>query len=123
MRTSEAHDSTFAAALRALRATRAVVDLDAIAGNVKALRSAVAPGTCMMAIVKADGYGHGAIEVAQAALEAGAECLGVATVSEGRELRAHGIAAPILILGSLATVDRTAGRIRSAKSASSRASS
>lgn len=101
MPASDASESTSAAALRGLRATRAVVDLDAIAGNVRALCAAAAPGTSLMAIVKADGYGHGALEVAKTALAAGAACLGVATVSEGRELRANGIAASTLILGSL----------------------
>ncbi|MBS3969527.1 MAG: alanine racemase, partial [Clostridia bacterium] len=52
-----------------------------------------------MAVVKADGYGHGAVPAARTALESGADNLGVATVQEGIELREAGIRAPILIFG------------------------
>jgi alanine racemase len=75
----------------------AQIDLDAIAHNVRVLRAAVAPSE-MWAIVKADGYGHGAAPVAEAALAAGAAGLGVALVQEGAELRRAGIDAPILVL-------------------------
>ena len=54
-----------------------------------------------MAVVKADAYGHGAPWIARAALDAGAAMLGVATVGEGQSLRAHGIDAPIVLLGSI----------------------
>jgi alanine racemase len=54
-----------------------------------------------MAVVKADGYGHGAPLIAGAALKAGAALLGIATVGEGRTLRAHGVNAPIVLLGSI----------------------
>ncbi|MGH2618797.1 MAG: alanine racemase, partial [Thermomicrobiales bacterium] len=87
--------------LHGLRATRAIVDLDAIAGNMRALRAAVPDSTQVMAVVKADGYGHGAPWVARAALEGGAASLGVATVDEGQVLRAHGLRAPIVLLGSI----------------------
>ena len=73
------------------------VDLDAIRHNVEHLRSVVAP-SAVWAVVKANGYGHGAVEVARAALEAGAEGLCVALVSEAVELRDAGIDAPILVL-------------------------
>ena len=73
------------------------VDLGAIRHNVAHLRSAVAPSG-VWAVVKADGYGHGAVEVAGAALEAGAQGLCVALVEEGVELRDAGIDAPILLL-------------------------
>ena len=73
----------------------AVVDLDAIAHNVQVLRER-AGSAALMAVVKADGYGHGATEVARAALAAGAAELGVATVTEALELRAAGITAPVL---------------------------
>jgi len=73
------------------------VDLDAVRHNVEHLRSVVAPST-LWAVVKGDGYGHGAVEVAQAALDAGAEGLCVALVQEGVELRDAGIVAPILLL-------------------------
>jgi alanine racemase len=73
----------------------AVVDLDAVAHNVGVLRAA-APGADLMAVVKADGYGHGAVPVARAALAAGASWLGVCTLEEALDLRAAGIDAPLL---------------------------
>jgi len=73
----------------------AVVDLGAIEHNVRVLRER-AGSAQVMAVVKADGYGHGAVEVARAALAAGAAELGVATVDEALALRAAGITAPIL---------------------------
>ena len=73
----------------------AVVDLGAIAHNVRVLREH-AGGAQVMAVVKADGYGHGATRVARAALAAGATELGVATVDEALALRADGITAPAL---------------------------
>jgi alanine racemase len=73
----------------------AVVDLDAIAHNVGVLREH-AGSAAVMAVVKADGYGHGATPVARAALRAGAAELGVATVEEALALRRDGITAPIL---------------------------
>ena len=88
-----------------MRATRAIVDLDAIAGNVAALRRVVPPRTRFLAVVKADAYGHGAPQVAATALEAGASILGVATVSEGIILRRCGITAPILVLSSIDASD------------------
>ncbi|MGE2832398.1 alanine racemase [Mycobacterium sp. SMC-4] len=73
----------------------ASIDLDAIAHNVAVLREK-AGSAAVMAVVKADGYGHGAPEVGRAALAAGAAELGVATVSEALALRAAGITAPVL---------------------------
>lgn len=84
-----------------VRATRAIVDLDAIAANVGALRGLLPSDTRLMAVVKADAYGHGAPWVARAALDAGASELGVATVGEGQILRARGIRAPIVLLGAI----------------------
>jgi alanine racemase len=75
----------------------AEIDLDAIAHNVGVVRRAVAP-SAVWAVVKADGYGHGAADVARAALGAGAEGLCVALVEEGVALRKAGIVAPILLL-------------------------
>jgi alanine racemase len=72
-----------------------VVDLDAIAHNVRILR-AHAGDAAVMAVVKADGYNHGAVEVGRAALAAGARELGVTTVAEALALRVAGITAPIL---------------------------
>ena len=73
----------------------ASVDLDAIAHNVATLREH-AGSAAVMAVVKADGYGHGATPVARAALAAGAAELGVATVDEALALRRDGITAPVL---------------------------
>jgi len=73
----------------------AVVDLDAVAANVAELR-AVAAGAAVMAVVKADGYGHGMLPVARAALRGGATWLGVAQLGEALALRAAGITAPVL---------------------------
>lgn len=75
------------------------IDLVGLAANVRALRSALNPGTRLMAVVKADAYGHGASMVAEAALQHGASSLGVATVDEGVKLRRSGHQAPILVLG------------------------
>jgi alanine racemase len=82
--------------MRRLRPTVAEVDLEAIRRNVRALKP---PTAELMAVVKADGYGHGDVQVARAALEAGAGWLGVALVEEGQHLRESGIEdAPILVL-------------------------
>jgi len=77
----------------------AEIDLGAVRDNVRALRRLLREGTRLLAVVKADAYGHGAVAVAHAALDAGAAMLGVATIDEGIELRAAGIRAPILLLG------------------------
>jgi len=73
----------------------AVVDLSAIAHNVSVLRSHAGQAQ-VMAVVKADGYGHGAVAVGQAALAAGVAELGVATIGEALALRSAGITAPVL---------------------------
>ena len=73
----------------------AVVDLAAVRHNVAVL-AAAAPGAALMAVVKADGYGHGAVPVARAALDAGATWLGVCTLDEALALRGAGIDAPLL---------------------------
>ena len=78
-------------------ATWAEVDLGAIAGNVRFFRKTTQ--RAVMAVVKANAYGHGAAPVARAALEAGASWLAVARAGEALELREAGLAAPILILG------------------------
>jgi alanine racemase len=76
------------------------VDLDAVRHNVGQLRHRLGPERRLMAVVKADAYGHGAIPVSRAALQAGATCLGVATLEEGVQLREAGIEAPIVVLGA-----------------------
>lgn len=82
-----------------IRPTRAIVDLGAIAFNVKSLKRHVGAGTLFMAVVKADGYGHGIVPVARTAVESGADWLGVALLEEGITLREAGIKVPILVLG------------------------
>ncbi len=77
------------------------IDLNKLAHNVRQIKSILSPHTELMAVVKADAYGHGAVEVAQTALKNGASWLAVATLSEGIELRQAGIEAPILILGAI----------------------
>ncbi len=79
----------------------ASVDRDAIVHNCARLLSAL-DGSRLCAVVKADGYGHGAVQCASAALQAGAAWLAVATVEEASELRDAGIEAPVLIMGALA---------------------
>jgi alanine racemase len=79
--------------------TWAEVDLKAYAHNIKELRRISQPKARLMAVVKANGYGHGATEVAREALQNGAEWLGVARINEAIQLRKVGFAEPILILG------------------------
>ncbi|RZU64192.1 alanine racemase [Microterricola gilva] len=78
----------------------AVIDLDAVRGNLHAIRSFVgrdvAPAPLVMAVVKANAYGHGAIAVALAAQDGGVDWLGVADIDEALELRSAGVTAPIL---------------------------
>ncbi len=74
------------------------VSRSAIQHNVLATKRLLSPGTRLLAVVKADAYGHGAIDVAKAAVSAGATYLGVSTVNEGIELRKAGLREPILIL-------------------------
>ncbi len=74
------------------------IDTAAIARNVRTLKARTARGTLFMAVVKADGYGHGATRAAEAALAAGADRLGVATLDEAVLLREHGIKVPVHLL-------------------------
>ncbi len=79
--------------------TRAEIDLKALAHNYRELRRVASPRARMMVVVKADAYGHGAVEVSRTTLELGADYLAVARLSEAVRLREAGIGAPILILG------------------------
>ncbi|WP_248927940.1 alanine racemase [Paenibacillus hamazuiensis] len=81
------------------RETWAEVSLGAISHNVKLFKLQMKPSCRFMAVVKANGYGHGAVEAAKAALAAGADYLGVAIVDEALQLRKAGIHHPILVLG------------------------
>lgn len=80
-----------------MRPTYAEIDLDAVAHNVSAMAELISPSK-VCTVVKADGYGHGDVPVAGAALSAGADCLAVALVEEGVRLREAGIDADIVVL-------------------------
>ncbi|MGD8663629.1 MAG: alanine racemase [Desulfobacterales bacterium] len=79
--------------------TWAEIDLGAYAHNLKELKGISRPPARLMAVVKANGYGHGAVEVAREALDSGAQYLGVARINEAIALRKAGLSAPILIFG------------------------
>ncbi|MEM9136982.1 MAG: alanine racemase [Cyanobacteria bacterium P01_F01_bin.42] len=76
------------------------IDQSALVHNIQQIQAKLITGTELMAIVKADAYGHGAVQVAKAALSQGVSALGVATIPEGIELRQSGITVPILVLGA-----------------------
>jgi alanine racemase len=80
-------------------ATRIEVDLDAVAKNTRVLKQACAPQISLMAVVKANAYGHGAVHVARTVLSHGAKWLGVARMAEAVQLRNAGIKAPVLLFG------------------------
>jgi alanine racemase len=82
-----------------LRPTRAVIDLDALSANFRTLERAAGAGVSALPVVKADGYGHGAVPVARRLVEEGAGILAVAVVEEGAELRRGGVHVPILVMG------------------------
>ena len=84
------------------------VDMGALAHNVRAMRRRLTSGCELIAVVKANAYGHGAVEVAHAVLRAGASSLAVSSIAEGCELRASGISAPILVCGPLAADEAAA---------------
>jgi alanine racemase len=77
------------------------VDLDRFAGNLRAVRRVIGPGREVLLVVKADAYGHGAVEIAEAAAAEGVTQLGVATLHEGIQLRRAGCALPIAVLSPL----------------------
>lgn len=83
------------------RGTCLRVDLSAIAHNARVLKGAVGDGVRMLAVVKANAYGHGLVPVAKTALKNGASFLGVAVPEEGRRLCRACVAAPILVLGNV----------------------
>ena len=78
--------------------TRAIIHLNRFLGNLQAVRERIGKERRICVPVKADAYGHGALQIAKTSLEAGAYSIGVATVDEGTELRKGGIDAPILLL-------------------------
>jgi alanine racemase len=81
------------------RPTWAEIDLDALAHNVRGIKRIVGSRVQVMAVVKANAYGHGALQAARTALDAGATWLGVAALNEAIPLRQAGVTAPILVLG------------------------
>ena len=85
--------------LRPGRPTWLEVDLEAIAHNVRRVVGKIGPDVRLLAVLKADAYGHGAVRVARTALNNGASYLGVASINEGSALRQSGVTAPILVLG------------------------
>ena len=83
------------------RPTIAKIDLNAIRSNFRTIRKNMEPGVKILAVVKADGYGHGAIQVSHTLAAEGIDMLGVAIPEEGVQLREAGIASPILSLGGI----------------------
>lgn len=83
-----------------LRKNRVLIDLDALKNNFRLVKEHVPSSVSVMCVVKADGYGHGILETAQALSEAGARHFAVAIAEEGVQLREHGIEGEILVLGA-----------------------
>src|SRR5690349_16096812 len=81
--------------------TRAEVYLDRFEGNVRRIKDHIGPQVELMAVVKADGYGHGAVMMGRIALQAGAQHLAVYTIAEAISLRKAGISGSVVILGPL----------------------
>lgn len=82
-----------------VRPTAAFINLAAIRHNLQAIRNTIAPDVGIIAVVKANAYGHGSVQVSKTALQAGASALAVAIPEEGQQLRQAGITAPIMVLG------------------------
>lgn len=87
-----------------MRSTKAIIHLENLQYNIKQIKSFLKPNTKMLIPVKANAYGHGTVECAKAAIEAGVDILAVATVEEGILLRKKGIKCPILLF-SLCSID------------------
>ena len=83
------------------RRTAVLLDLDNYRHNVRLMRGLIGPCVKLMAVVKADAYGHGLLPFARAALSAGADCLGIAIAEEGSLLRRAGLNCPIHVFGAL----------------------
>lgn len=84
---------------------RRIIRTDLLHENMQKIRASVPQDVKILAVVKADGYGHGAVETSRAALAGGADMLAVASVSEGIQLRKNGIISPILVLGATTAAD------------------
>ena len=83
------------------RATFAEINLESFRHNLRSIKSLIGPDVGTMAIIKADAYGHGAIQCARAATKEQVDYIGVGIIQEGIELRESGITSPILILGGI----------------------
>lgn len=81
------------------RPTRAEIDFDALRHNIEQFRYRLGEGIALMAVVKSNGYGHGAVAIAEEAVRCGIDALAVAFLDEALELRQAGITAPILVMG------------------------
>ncbi|BAQ65074.1 alanine racemase [Geminocystis sp. NIES-3709] len=88
------------------------INHQALRNNVQELKNFLTSNTQLMAVIKADAYGHGAIKVAETVLNAGVDYLAIATLTEGIELREAGINAPIMILGAINTADEVKEIVR-----------
>ena len=88
--------------IQALRPSHVEIDVEALAANVRLVKASVGADVGIMAVVKANAYGHGAVTVARTALQNGASCLAVANLAEAIQLRRAGIDAPILVLSYVA---------------------
>lgn len=86
--------------MRLIRPTHAVIDLDAITENIRRIRQRIGPRVKLLAVVKADAYGHGMIHTARTAVAAGVDQFGVANLDEGRALRQAGVDTPVLVMGA-----------------------
>jgi len=84
-----------------MRPTWAEIDLDAVKHNFMVTKELVGERVAVLSVVKADAYGHGAVEVSKVLVESGSNMLGVATVEEAMELRDYGIEVPIILLGGI----------------------
>lgn len=87
--------------LSRLRPTWAEVDVAVFAENVQQIKQSLPPNSELIAVLKADGYGHGAVELAGPAIRSGASMIAVALLEEAMELRSSGMTAPIFVLGPL----------------------
>ena len=85
-----------------MRRTWAEIDLDALEHNYRVARQKIGPGVKYLGVVKADAYGHGAVQISRKLEQLGADYLAVSSLDEARELRHGGITMPILILGHTA---------------------
>ena len=88
--------------IQALRPSHVEIDVEALAANVRLVKASVGADVGIMAVVKANAYGHGAVTIARTVLQNGASCLAVANLAEAIQLRRAGIDAPILVLSYVA---------------------